>query len=525
MSQLQLKSISRNRILLMICLLLIAPGLRCNKNGGDLQGKASVVGKLETANRVVTNASQSVAEGVLNGEELIGTEAAAIETVEVDYRDVVGRGPEYYGVEYSWVDQDKTLFLQRIRRLHANVIRVQITQDVFEPENDNSDPSYSTIDFSRTLSLDAASGKTITYEKMFQSLVSEFPDMEFQINIWLSAKWNATDPNGYFGLGGVFPPKDYAEHREFVRALASWLVSKCGIQPDHLSFTFINEPNLGGFFVGTSTDLIRMARETRAALADVSPLIRMGGLDEVHGTSWSTTFYNLHPDSCCDMWTFHAYENGLPALWGALDGRIRELTQYGPVWVTEFADTINGSPDAQMDFSTKEAGLGFAALLGKLWPSGIEGIIHFRLSDTYADRFGGWVGHGLFADWRGTHGGGRRYKLFPSYWVFANVYRELGGGEIVATTSLPGLVVVGVRKTDRVGRKLAIMVTNPTQKNRTVKLQVKNFPTKNARVYVLNNLLSDKPVQVRPVSGKELIFKMALPPESSYMFVLRPNVW
>ena len=89
------------------------------------------------------------------------------------------------------------------------------------------------------------------------------------------------------------------------------------------------------------------------------------------------------------------------------------LRAYGPVWVTEFADTANGSPDAQMDFSTRSAALGFAEVVGRLWKSGIDGVVHFRLSDTYVDQLGGWAGHGLFADWRGTRSQGEPYGIYP----------------------------------------------------------------------------------------------------------------
>jgi hypothetical protein len=69
-------------------------------------------------------------------------------------------------------------------------------------------------------------------------------------------------------------------------------------------------------------------------------------------------------------------------LWNALQTRVEHLTAYGPVWATEFADTMSGSPDTQMDFSTREAALGFAEVVGQLWALRVDGIIHFRLADT-----------------------------------------------------------------------------------------------------------------------------------------------
>ncbi|MFX0204072.1 MAG: glycosyl hydrolase [Candidatus Hodarchaeota archaeon] len=445
-----------------------------------------------------------------------------VQVITVDYANVIGSGPKYFGIEYSWIDQDKDLFLDRYRKLHGNLVRVQISQELFEPTNDNNDPYHSEIDFSLSIPIDSQMGKTMTFESMFKSLAAEFPGMHFQINIWLCARWNAIKPDGYLGIGGAFPPKDYSEHREFIRALARWLIDDCGIQPKHLSFTFINEANLKSFFVGTQDDLVRMAEETRAALDQVSPLIKMGGLDEVHGTSWTDEFYHQCPASCCDLWTFHVYERGLPSMWKVLQKRTEHLSQYGPVWVTEFADITNGSPDAKMDFSTRKAALGFAELLGRLWPTQIDGIVHFRLSDTYTDLFdfGGWVGHGLFANARGTHSDGQAYEPFPAYWVFANMYRELGGGQIVSTTTHSDLTVVSTRKDSETEACLAVWVTNSTTESYATALRVNNFPTKGARVRVFDNLVDDKPVEIKVVSGEELTINVNISRQSSYLIVL-----
>lgn len=442
--------------------------------------------------------------------------------IEVDYDDVTGRGPRYYGVEWGWVDQDQELYVERLRRLHGNVVRVQIFQNHFEPMNDNNDPSYAEIDFSKSTLIDHQLGKTITYEAMFKSLVREFPDMHFQINIWLAASWNAATPDGYLGLGGAFPPRDYAEHREFIHALAQWLVSRCKIPADHLSFTFVNEPNLKSFFVGTPDDLIRMAKETRAALNEVSPAIQMGGLEEVHGTSWTDVFYSSRPAVCCDFWTFHVYEHNLSSVWNALDDRIRQLRKYGPVWVTEFADTVYGSPDAKMDFSGREAALEFAELLGRLWPTGITGIIHFRLSDTYidTDRFGlgGWIGHGLFADSRGTHANGRPYEPFPVYWVFANMYRELGGGRIVRTTAPDGLTVVSAKNKAESKERLAVWITNSANEKRESAIRVDHFPVTTVLFEVFDNMERDTPVETKVLSDGKVDIRITIPPKSSFLY-------
>ncbi|MFZ6028830.1 MAG: hypothetical protein ACOYYS_14030 [Chloroflexota bacterium] len=449
---------------------------------------------------------------------------AAAATIQVDYADVSGKGPDFYGVEYTWVDQAADRYLERFARLHANTLRVQITQQIFEPVNDNADPGISTIDFSRTIPLDIQGGTSLNYETMFTQIIAANPALHVQINVWLAARWNASDPDGYLGLGGAFPPLDDAEHAEFIRALARWLVQDCGIPADQLSFTFVNEANLPAFFAGNTQDLVRMAATTRAALDQVSPQIRMGGLDEVHGTQTTDAFYPLRPIGCCDFWTYHVYQYGTAAVIGELLDVSGGLRAYGPVWVTEFADTANGSPDARMDFSTVSAALGFAEMLGRTWGSGLEGLIHFRLSDTFAGLPAQWAGHGLFADSRGTHAGGQPYAIFPAYYVFANLYRELGGGQIVQTSAPPELAVVAARR-DQARPRLAVWVTNPATAGIPVTITAAGFPAGNEgiRVQVFDNLVSDLPIRFDHVGSAGPAYALNLPARSAYLIVFEPG--
>lgn len=441
--------------------------------------------------------------------------------IYTDWEQILGPGPAFYGVEYGWIDQDRDLFLERYHLLYANVLRVQVDQEYFEMSNDNDDPSVSAIDFDVTFPLDLREGKTLTYRDMFSTLAAEFPSMHFHINVWLAARWNAVQPEGYLGLGGAFPPLDYAEHREFIRELARWLVDSCGIAPERLSFSFVNEPNLRPFFVGVQADLVQMAAETRAALDEVSPQIQMMGIDEVHGVDWTDAFYLQRPEGCCDAWTFHAYERGTDLLWNTLQTRVEHLTAYGPVWATEFADTMSGSPDAQMDFSTREAALGFAEVVGQLWALRVDGIIHFRLADTYVDQLDGWAGHGLFADWRGIKSDGQPYAIYPAFWVFANLYGQLGGGQVISVTTPSDLVVVGVRRDDVSPSRLALWVTNPSETLYATTIQVTDFPATTAQIEILDNLSGNTPVEIKTSKGAPLIFEVVIPELSSYTVVVR----
>jgi hypothetical protein len=431
-------------------------------------------------------------------------------------------------VEYAWVDQAADLYIERVDDLHINTLRVQITQEVFETVNDNNDPNFSEIDFSLTIPLDFLGGTSLTYEQMFTGLIAANPNLHVQINVWLAARWNASDPNGYLGLGGAFPPLDYAEHQEFIRELARWLVDTCGIPANQLSFTFINEPNLDPFFQGDTADLVQMATVTRAALDQISPDIQMGGLDEVHGLTETDLFYPLRPEGCCDFWTFHVYEYGVSGVIAQLLGVAGQLESYGPAWVTEFADMNNGSPDAQMDFSTPEAALGFAEMIGHIWGRGLDGFIHFRLSDTYAGlppEPAQWAGHGLFADSQGTHADGQPYAIFPVYYVFANLFRELGGGEIVGINGADTLPIVAARHANSDEPRLALWITNPTGSSHTYPLEFINFPvgTNGTQISIFDNLESDQPFAFEYINGDPVNYTLTIPAESSYLLVLTPS--
>ena len=156
----------------------------------------------------------------------------------------------------------------------------------------------------------------------------------------------------------------------------------------------------------------------------------------------------------------------------------------------------------------------------RLWPSGMNGIIHFRLADTYADYFAGWVGHGLFSDSRGTLTHGRPYEPYPAYWVFSNFYGELGGRQLVRATAPKKLTVVAARKSGNSKNRLTVWVSNYTKNNYNALLRITNFPAKSARVKVIDNLAGDTPIEDKILEGKELSLKVNIPPKSSYLFTV-----
>jgi hypothetical protein len=363
---------------------------------------------------------------------------------------------------------------------------------------------------------------------MFTTLGREFPAMHFQINMWLPARWNAASPDGYLGLGGAFPPKNWAEHAEFVHALAAWLVETCGLAPERLSFSFVNEPNLTPFFVGSDADLLLLADVTRRALDAVSPQIRLAGLDEVHGVTLTQALApRLKPD-CCDLWTFHVYEKGAPALTAALRDRVAALRPLGPVWVTEFADTTFGSPDAEMDFSSPEAALSFASALTQLWPSGVTGIVHFRLADSYvtgsalaqalkaATNAGGWAGHGLFADARGSQGHAP-FEIFPAFWVFAHFNTQMAGGTALPTRGGAPLLAAAARHTAPSGPRLTVLLVNPSTTTVAAQLDVANLGLTTARLVSGDWLSAAAGTDLGTVgaSNGTLRLNVSLPPQSA----------
>ena len=105
--------------------------------------------------------------------------------------------------------------------------------------------------------------------------------------------------------------------------------------------------------------------------------------------------------------------------------------------------------------------------------------------------------------------------------MFANLYGQLGGGQVISATTPSDLVVVGVRRDDVSPSRLALWVTNPSETLYTTTFQVTDFPTTTAQIEILDNLSGNTPVEIKISKGAPLIFEVVVPELSSYTVVIQ----
>jgi hypothetical protein len=116
---------------------------------------------------------------------------------------------------------------------------------------------------------------------------------------------------------------------------------------------------------------------------------------------------------------------------------------------------------------------------------------------------------------------GQPYAIYPPFWVFANLYGQLGGGQVISVTTPSDLVVLGVRRDDVSPSRLTLWVTNPSETPYATTIQVTDFPTTTAHIEVLDNLSGNTPVEIKTSKGTPLIFEVVIPELSSYTVVVR----
>jgi len=383
----------------------------------------------------------------------------SVQTIEIDYSQVISKGPDYFGWEGGWISEDSLVFLERYRLAPPNLIRIQVPMFLFEPVNDNTNPDSSEIRFNIDAVYDIQYGKHTNYDEFLKRLVREYPGIIINLNIWDCANWLASTPGTFMGgISGAFPPNDYSEYEEFVRSLAFWLSDSIGLDPENILLTFVNEPNaLASFpthaFTGTVDDLVLMAQHARSALDQVSPDIRMGGIEEYMSSSMTNSFMNAGGDQYVDFLTFHVYGNGASSINQRISNIVNDLSTYQiPIYLTEMGDQAYG-PSIFINYNSLDAGIDLTRNLIQIWKSDLTGFSMFRLNNTYIDNpfygLSGWIGYGLFEDWRGTNTNGVAYAIFPGYWGFANFYTFLDSTQVLASVnSSSEIEVIAAKKAD-----------------------------------------------------------------------------
>jgi hypothetical protein len=441
------------------------------------------------------------------------------EGVEADYDAVVSSGPEAYGVNIWWTDQEADLWAARWAELRPSWVRLFISHAIVEPVNDDNDPdhiNWSGFNFDTPLGVSLLGDRTFTYRNWLEAL-NELPDVHLLIHFSYLAPWLSANPPhpGIPIPAAPYPPNDLAEYREFIEAATRFLVEDIGFPPERIAFEVMNEPDLpcGADPVTpcfwqdwTMNDIRDVVRVTHEVVEEIAPEIMLVGLAECCGTSVVRNLLDNYPEGeHLDGLSFHYYTpgNGMNV---ALD-RAAVLAPYNrPIYLNEYGSLRYLSEGV-------EGALWHSLVLSQLWRAGIAPI-QYPISEwpSIGEPYNSM---GLFRDWRGG------WERKPSYWVHANFFRFLGGGEIIAHTAPPALDVLVSRRTDRSGTQVVFWVVHRgAQPLRQVSFALHGFPASRARVHVYDNLASSTALTTETLEGETLIFTATLPARSSRAFVV-----
>ncbi len=441
----------------------------------------------------------------------------------VDYLSVTGEEPGAWGTNVWWSDQDADLWTSRWRELGLRTVRLSVPHAVVEPSNDNGDPDTPNMDgfiLETPVQVSAYGTRTATLREWFVAL-RDTPSLDAMIYFPYLAPWLSDNPafEDYIFPAAPCPPNDLEEYREFVEVILRYLVEQLGFPPERLLVEAMNEPDLNcgqdpavrcfwqNWNMDDIADVVRVTCETARA---VDPRIRVVGLAECCGTDVVRAYLDNYPESSClDGLSYHYYAPSDVNLSPALN-RAAALEPYGrPLYLDEYGSfhyLSNGVP----------GGLWHSWTLSVFWEASIAPLQYPvseipQLDNPYRSM-------GLFYDWTGD------WQRKPAYWVYANFYQLVTGGETLALTGPSSETVRGLatRTTGEPG--VALWVTQrgdlPVEDQRFV---VQNFPAATATVRVYDNLVGPSPVLTATISGDPLVFTQTLPARSSRTFVVQAS--
>jgi len=180
--------------------------------------------------------------------------------------------------------------------------------------------------------------------------------------------------------GIVSPPVEWAEWGALVRALASHLVDRYGLdEVAEWGFEVWNEPNLGVFWTATRDDYFRLYDEAARAIKSVSPRLSVGGPSSA-ACEWveELAAHAVQAKVPLDFVSTHTYGN-IP-----LDLR-PSLARHGvegtPIWWTEWG--VGSTHFGSMNDSVMGAPFvlsGYAAAQGRL-----DALAYWVISDHFEE--------------------------------------------------------------------------------------------------------------------------------------------
>ena len=149
----------------------------------------------------------------------------------------------------------------------------------------------------------------------------------------------------------------------------------------------------------------------------------------------------------------------------------------------------------------------------------------FRLNNTYIDNpiFGlsGWIGYGLFEDWRGTHTNGQAYSLFPGFWSFANFFNYMNSTSVIQTGNTISDVEVLACKRDSVVTLVAVNSNETQARNLNIAISTSTRQIFNS-YYIYDGLTGTTPIYYAVFDSSR--FSYSLPAHSVRFFRVGQNL-
>lgn len=431
--------------------------------------------------------------------------------LRLDYAAPGTPAPDLYGSNSLWTDQDAAIWKARHAELGVRVMRVPVPQGIFEPQNDDSNPTTARAQGFLFRTPIPWEGRSLTLATWLTALKEQ--NVTLMLHVPYLAGWLSRNPKG--ATNSPYPPNDLAEYEEYIRVLLDFVISDVGYDPAMVLLEPVNEPDLGcGQDAAVScfwqdwqeSDLLDVLRAADRAAASVDARIRLVGLSECCGTRWTEKIAS-NPDTqdLLDVLSYHKYVGGVDL--EDMLARGQALQSWGkPVVINEYGSTqfwSDGLPGA----------LWHATALPQLFAAGIHPlqypIAHFP------GMHAGYNNLGLFQDWN------RDFEIKPAYWVYAHFYRLLGGGQILAYAERGGSILLVVKNQIDGEPYIAVWVTSSgAAEPQPVTLVFENFPTQDALMSILSNFSAGAPVGVTPLSGTVLRFDFQPLPDDSYTLLL-----
>ncbi len=419
--------------------------------------------------------------------------------------------PDEYGSNSWWSDQDAELWQARHAQLGVRVMRIPAAQSLFEPVNDDDDPTHINPDGFLFRAPIPWFGRTLTLEKWLLSLKAQ--DITLMLHVPYLASWLSRHPAD--ALSSPYPPADLAEYQEYIYALLAFVVDDLGYDPAKVILEPVNEPDLGcGQDANVScfwrdwqeSDLLAVLQSARRAAEEVDPAIRLVGVSECCGTQWTERLAtNPETRDLLDGYSYHKYVQGYD--YQDLIARGQRLLAYGkPVYINEYGSTQFWSDGI-------DGALWHARLLPKVFAAGINPL-QYPVAE-FPGMHAGYNNLGLFQDWDGD------FQIKPAYWVYTHFYRLFGGGTILAHQEIGGAEVLAVKNSGGGEDWAAVwIVTGGPEMLAPVTLAFQNLPQAEMRLSVLNALDEPGPLTEQAVTGQATIFEYMPQPNAAVVVLL-----